>query len=560
MDIKRVGSICSGIEAASVAWEPLGFEFDWFSEIADFPSRVLSEKYQDIPNLGDMNDIPEKIKTGEIIAPDMICGGTPCQAFSLAGWKNGLNDDRGNLTLKFVDIIEANDQVRLAKGQKRTIVFWENVEGVLTDKTNAFGCLISSLAGLSDVITGKKWPNAGVLHGPERNVAWRVLDAKFFGLPQQRKRLYVMAGGTDFFPENVLFEKHEYELASYPSAPLVFKKEGHKFEVFREYTDCLYSAYGTKWNGNAAAYNGSLFVVQDDRIRRLSPLETERLMGFPDNYTDLKGAKKTNRYQATGNSWAVPVVKWIGKRLLAYEKDEFGLADEILTLAKRRYDIEGEGFYIDCGKDIVSVNVDLSLNCTSTPEISTFADMRDVVSPDAPEDIYISPVGCYGIVRRKQERNLKINSRLEEVLLSISQQMSAEEIEKRSRVQKRGRFSDPVDVLLDVEDSSEDEDSQETVKTVPTNNSDNQEGQLSIFDTPKVAPLRWESVSYGFTMKGSKAYVIQKREAEYRLWISSVAVDTTVAIDVKLIISEIEGDFIKGSYDDISKALMEAMI
>lgn len=560
MDIKRVGSICSGIEAASVAWEPLGFEFDWFSEIADFPSRVLSEKYQDIPNLGDMNDIPEMIKAGEIIAPDMICGGTPCQAFSLAGWKNGLNDDRGNLTLKFVDIIEANDQVRLAKGQKRTIVFWENVEGVLTDKTNAFGCLISSLAGLSDVITGKKWPNAGVLHGPERNVAWRVLDAKFFGLPQQRKRLYVMAGGTDFFPENVLFEKHEHELASYPSAPLVFEKEGHKFEVFREYTDCLYSAYGTKWNGNAAAYNGSLFVVQDDRIRRLSPLETERLMGFPDNYTDLKGAKKTNRYQATGNSWAVPVVKWIGKRLKAYEKDEFGLADEILTLAKRRYDIEGEGFYIDCGKDIVSVNADLSLNCTSTPEISTFADMRDVVSPDAPEDIYISPVGCYGIVRRKQERNLKINPRLEEVLLSISQQMSAEEIEKRSRVQKRGRFSDPVDADLDVEDSSESEDRQEVVKTVQTNNSDNQEGQLSIFDIPKVVPLKWESVLYGFTMKGSKAYVIQKREEEYRLWLSSVAVDTTVAIDVNSIISKIEGDFIKGSYDEISKVLMESMI
>lgn len=199
MDIKSVGSICSGIEAASVAWEPLGLEFDWFSEIADFPSRVLAEKYQNIPNLGDMNDIPQKIASRAVIAPDMICGGTPCQAFSLAGWKNGLNDDRGNLTLKFVDIIKENDNVRLKNGKNRTIVFWENVEGVLTDKTNAFGCLISSLAGLSDVITQKKWPNAGVVHGPERNVVWRVLDAKFFGVPQQRKRLYVLAGGTDFF-------------------------------------------------------------------------------------------------------------------------------------------------------------------------------------------------------------------------------------------------------------------------------------------------------------------------------------------------------------------------
>ena len=67
--------------------------------------------------------------------------------------------------------------------------------------------------------------------------------------------------------------------------------------------------------------------------------------------------------------------------------------------------------------------------------------MKNIVSADAPEEIYISPVGCFGIIRRKQERNLKINSRLEEVLLSISSQMSAEEIEKRSRVQKRGRYS-----------------------------------------------------------------------------------------------------------------------
>jgi hypothetical protein len=113
-------------------------------------------------------------------------------------------------------------------------------------------------------------------------------------------------------------------------------------------------------------------------------------------------------------------------------------------LAKRRKNIENEGFYIDFGKDIVEVNVGLTLNCTSVPEECKFTNMRTIVSPDAPEDIYISPVGCYGIVRRKQERNLKINARLEEVLLSISLQMTPEEIEKKSRVQKRGRFSDSV--------------------------------------------------------------------------------------------------------------------
>ena len=264
------------------------------------------------------------------------------------------------------------------------------------------------------------WPNAGLLEGKKRNVAWRVLDAKYFGLPQQRRRLYVVAGGKDFHPESVLFELHRKDFVEYPSAKLTFKKDGHDFEVFREYSDCLYSAYGTKWNGNAAAYNGSLFVVQDGRIRRLSALETERLMGFPDNYTDLKKSKKTNRYQATGNSWAVPGGGGGGQRLAAYENDDMLLANESLYLADRRLKINDEGLYLDFGKDLVRVSEDLVINCTNIPEYSTFTDMSTIVSSDAPEDIYISPVGCYGIVRRKRERNIRINSRLEEVLLSIS--------------------------------------------------------------------------------------------------------------------------------------------
>lgn len=441
MKIRTVGSICSGIEAASVAWEPLGFSFKWFSEIAEFPSRILAEKYPNVDNTGDMNNIPKLLITEKIDAPDLLCGGTPCQAFSLAGRQNGLYDNRGNLTLKFVDIVNANDTIRVKNNQSHSIVFWENVEGVLTDKTNAFGCLVSSLAGFSKVISMKKWSNAGVIHGPKRNIAWRVLDAKYFGLPQQRRRLYVLAGGKDFYPEYVLFEKHENELDEYPSAPLTFDKEGHHFEVFREYTDCLYSAYGTKWNGNAAAYNGSLFVVQDNRIRRISPLECERLMGFPDNYTDIKSANRTNRYQAIGNSWAVPVVHWIGERLLNSEKDKLELDINSLALAAKSTVFGNEGFFIDCGKDILQLSDGSLVNCTAIPENSTFNDMKSIVSPDAPEEIYISPVGCYGIVRRKQERNLKINMRLEEVLLSISSQMSVEEIEKRSMVQRRGRFS-----------------------------------------------------------------------------------------------------------------------
>lgn len=475
MKIKTVGSVCSGIEAASVAWEPLGLHFEWFSEIADFPSRVLADKYTNICNLGDMTDIPAKINEKTIIAPDLICGGTPCQAFSFAGWQNGLNDDRGNLTLKFVDIIEANDIVRLEEGKERTVVFWENVEGVLSDKTNAFGCLVSSLAGLNTPIEKKKWPNSGFIHGPKRNVAWRVLDAKYFGLPQQRRRLYVMAGGTQFHPENVLFERHENQLQDFPSYELTFEKDGHKFEIFREYTDCLYSAYGTKWNGNAAATNGSLFVVQDGRIRRLSPLETERLMGFPDNYTDLPKSKKTNRYQATGNSWAVPVVKWLGSRFTSADLESLNIDINELAMCGIAEKIDDVAYMVTLGKDVVTINADLQINATPIPEHCKFGTMKDIVSADAPEDIYISPVGCFGIIRRKRERNLKINARLEEVLLDISSQMTAEEIEKRSRVQKRGRFSDPVEIS-----SNEDGINKTTVDSTKSTSSESK--QLSLFD------------------------------------------------------------------------------
>lgn len=445
--IETVGSVCSGIEAASVAWEELGFEFKWFSEIESFPSLVLQTRHPETPNLGDMNFIPNLLEEKRVYAPDLICGGTPCQAFSVAGRLDGLNDDRGNLTLKFIDIIEENDKVRAEQGKPPTVVFWENVEGVLTDKTNAFGCFVSTLAGISEPIEFKKWASSGIIKGSKRNVAWRVLDAKYFGIPQQRKRLYVIATGKDYHPENVLFEKHRLDGSSSSeyntySSDLRFVKEGVEFEIFREYTDCLYSSYGTKWNGNAAAYNGSLFVVQDKRIRRLSPLECERLMGFPDNYTAIDNVKKTGRYQAIGNSWAIPVVKWLGKRFHLINEESIDLKNINPTLEFNEATTSYK--YYNFGKNIIQISKDIALNCSDKPENVITGRMIDIVSSDAQEDIYMTPTGCYGIVRRKTERNLKINPRLEQVLLDISSQLSLEEIEKRSRVQKRGKFSQNI--------------------------------------------------------------------------------------------------------------------
>lgn len=432
-----VGSVCSGIEAASVAWNPLGFHFEWFSETAGFPSRVLSARYPDVPNLGDMNDIPALLVSGQIDAPDIICGGTPCQAFSFAGRQKGLRDVRGNLTLRFADIIDTNDAVRRRCAKKQTLVLWENVEGVLSDKTNAFGCFISLLAGLSDIMPmHRTWPTAGFLRGPERTVAWRVLDAKFFGVPQQRRRLYVVAGAEDIHPERILFEEctatdSEKRCPEY-GCPEPFRVDGHDFEVFRAYTDCLFSSYATKWNGNASANNGSLFVVQDGRIRRFSPLECERLMGFPDGYTGIDGATKSARYQALGNSWAVPVIVWIGENILqAYAC----MRTSSLFPIRSGHGTE----YLDCSKSPVVLPDGGTVNTSCRPEKTRLGDMRTIVSPDDVPDIYLSPVGCAGIIRRSEERKTAINARLLHVLRECADTMPKEAIEKRSRIQRRGK-------------------------------------------------------------------------------------------------------------------------
>lgn len=439
-----VGSVCSGIEAASVAWYGLGYIFSWFSEIAEFPSKLLKQKYPEIINLGDMCAIPNKLSAGVIEAPDLICAGTPCQAFSLAGWKKGLEDSRGNLTLKFVDIVNENDRVRVRRGHCSSVILWENVEGVLRDKTNAFGIFISSLAGLESEIPFQKWPQAGLLRGPKRNVAWRVLDAKYFGLPQQRRRLYLLAGGKDFFPENILFDEipHPDTLSRIESQPLLFNKHGHSIEVFREYTDCLYSAYGTKWNGNAAAYNGSLFVSQNGRLRRFTPLECERLMGFPDNYTNLPKAKPTNRYQGVGNSWAVPVIGWLGKRICDYNEDSNKLSMEsVIREAGTLVENDNEFEFFNLSNSGSLFGGRYGLNGSEMPCQISVGKLSDIIDVEASEKFYISPVGCKGILRRKEERKLSINPKLEVVLKSVSSLWTDERIEQISRKQNRGRFS-----------------------------------------------------------------------------------------------------------------------
>jgi DNA (cytosine-5)-methyltransferase 1 len=433
-----------------------------------------------------MTTLPERILSGEVEAPDLFCGGTPCQAFSVAGLRNSLDDARGNLSLTFVGIANAIDYVRSVRSDPPAIVFWENVPGVLSTKDNAFGCFLAGLAGEDNPLEPPrgKWTNSGYVLGPKRAVAWRVLDAQYFGVAQRRRRVFVVASARDDFdPAAVLFEFDGVRRDSAPSreakqeiaegagtgatfscagigpyiednAAATLLKSGQDLgngcealvsqtvqtlrcrrpgeggmsgddehlipmispalntqsganhapdtkaylvqptyaiqgsmigrndkagpqgdgineevcftqntidrhavaqpisygirtantssngwgiqeevthtldcaqgvavaQPFQETADCLTSAYGTKWNGNASATNGSLFAAQAMAVRRLTPVECERLQGFPDGYTNIPWRKKDEspdgpRYKALGNSWAVPVVRWIGNRI-----------------------------------------------------------------------------------------------------------------------------------------------------------------------------------------------------------------------------------------------------
>lgn len=216
----RFGSVCSGIEAASIAWEPLGWEADWFSEVDSFPSAVLRHHWPQVENLGDMTALPEMVTMGLVSAPDVIVGGTPCQAFSVAGRRESLGDVRGQLTLSYIELANAVDKERERNGDHPCIVVWENVPGVLNTKDNAFGCFIAGLAGEVTPLepAGGKWTHAGYVRGPKRTIAWRVLDAQYFGVAQRRRRVFVVASArTDFDPAAVLFESEGVRRDTAPS-------------------------------------------------------------------------------------------------------------------------------------------------------------------------------------------------------------------------------------------------------------------------------------------------------------------------------------------------------
>ena len=344
-------SVCSGIEAATIAWHHMGWKPVGFSEIEKFPSNVLAHHYPSVTNYGDMT----KFKEWNINDPvELLVGGTPCQSFSVAGLRKGLADPRGNLMLTYL---------AMADHFKPKWLLWENVPGVLSSNGgHDFAALLQGLAQLG------------------YGFAYRVLDAQHFGVPQRRRRVFVVGCLGDWrSAAKVLFEseslcrditpsrKTRKEVANCltksPSSYSSFnpaRSEGNAV-ICADIAPTITSS-GAGWSrpGNVAtedktyiAYSfdslasnsmksknpnsgcrevdlsktldttvpcpsknqGGIGIKQNMRVRRLTPMECERLQGFPDNYTNIPNAPDTGRYKALGNSMAVPVMRWIGEKI-----------------------------------------------------------------------------------------------------------------------------------------------------------------------------------------------------------------------------------------------------
>ena len=276
----KYGSVCSGIEAATQAWHPLGWTPSFFSEIDPFPRAVLQHHYPDVPLHGDFTTI----ESGDYEPIDLLVGGTPCQDLSIgyaagAGKAGkGMDGERSSLAYGFCDIA--------AELSPRWVV-WENVGNTISSgHSSSFLRFLTAL--------GK--------HG--YFCAWRVIDAKWFGAKDQpRKRLFVVGHSDPRCAAAVLLEQEGFGRnceEKPPAAPVLTAKGGMAFD---DRTPCILDKNGP---------------------RIATPTEWERAMGFPDGFTDIPWRGKDyapdgRRYKALGNSMEVNVMRYIGDRIQMVE-------------------------------------------------------------------------------------------------------------------------------------------------------------------------------------------------------------------------------------------------
>ena len=346
-------SVCSGIEAASLAWNPIGWEAVGFAEIDPFARAVLKHRFPDIQNFGDIRNYGRwKPKPF-----DLLAGGTPCQAFSVAGLRAGFSDPRGNLAIVFLGIVD--------RFRPRWIV-WENVPGVLSSVSHdAPDSMLSSNPEAEGITFG--YYEAQEIHAFNAFVAglsqlgygwaFRVLDSQFYGVPQRRRRIFLVGhiGGWTrsaavlFDPDSLRGNPTaRQEAGNACSADVGSSLERHVVPAVTakwakgsggpagdECQNLVPIAFSWQFAGDTnlglslpgvppvrTNHRGTVAVAfpdPDRGVRKLTPRECERLQGMPDDWTlvPYRGAPATDspRYRAIGNSWAVPVARKIGERI-----------------------------------------------------------------------------------------------------------------------------------------------------------------------------------------------------------------------------------------------------
>ena len=280
-------TVCSGAEAFGPAWHELGFHPVFHAEIEAHASAVLRYQYPTVPNYGDFTQIATNgHSVGNV---QLLCGGTPCQTFSIAGLRAGLDSYKGGLTLEFI---------RLAQRLGVQWLLWENVVGVLSaDEGEAFGSFLGALAECG------------------YGFAYRVLDAQYHGVPQRRRRVFVCGYLGDWRPAAAVLFESESLSGDFDSLEAPAARAGR---VFPTVTRC----------GPGSLREEESYVIEyNERVRRLTVLETERLMGWPDGWT-AKGINASGvpyqlpnsaRYEICGNGWARPVATWVAGRIKMVE-------------------------------------------------------------------------------------------------------------------------------------------------------------------------------------------------------------------------------------------------
>ncbi|MDR1872002.1 MAG: DNA (cytosine-5-)-methyltransferase [Deltaproteobacteria bacterium] len=290
-------SVCSGIEAATVAFRPLGWKAVAFSEIDPFCAAVLKHHYPEVPNLGDMNTIDGDLFRDKL---DLIIGGTPCQSFSIAGARNGFTSSNGQLTLSFF---------RLVDWCRPRWFIWENVSNVLQiDKGRVFRDILLDLENI------------------RYSVAWRVLDSQFFGVPQRRRRVFLVGHYRDWRgPGHVLFDPYGLSKNYSETSPIQKISPNRETDPpIRLYRQDIVGTLKTRCcRLDMHNVGGDTLIKTGANLRYLTPLEFERLMGFPDYYTLIPYKNKLlsdfRRYKLLGNSMVTNVIQWLGKRIQDYD-------------------------------------------------------------------------------------------------------------------------------------------------------------------------------------------------------------------------------------------------